>query len=155
MLKFQRMHPGLFSLTLLSGAIAASQAACVASPADASTLAAAAAHQARARAEALLNAAVAHDVPGARGALCPLLAGRAVELLEPGQALAMEGFGITAVEPTWAGAEPTFTVSVDVTRNGAVVPRALRVRAREGCVDQLLDAVPVGSRGPDPGEISL
>jgi hypothetical protein len=103
----------------------------------------------------LLSAAVARDVKAVRAALCPSLAEQAADLLEPGQGLAIEAFALRRAEASWVGAEPVFFIETELTRNNALLPRAVRVRARDGCVDQLLDNLPVGARPPDPGEISL
>jgi hypothetical protein len=135
--------------------VCAASAACVPPEPGRGALSAPSVDAARERAQMLLDAAVRRDLPALRTALCPALNARAHELLEPGQALAIESFVIAGVEPVWVGGEPAFYVATNLTRQGALLPRGLRVRAREGCVDQLLDSLPVGTEPPDPGEISL
>lgn len=153
-----RLHVALVLVVIALGA------ACLDPPRDRGTLAVPTAEAARERAFALLTFAKDRDVAGVRGGLCAPLGAQAGALLEPGQALAIEAFSIAGVEPVWIGGEPAFHIAVDLTRNGALLPRGLRVRSREGCVDELLDApphappqegAPVTPQPPDPSEISL
>lgn len=105
---------------------------------------------------AFLDAAQAGDAAQVAGKLCgapgDALAHATAALGGP---LRIRAYQIDLVEPAWIGAEPYFRVEVTLRRTSDSEPRALSVRAREGCIDRLLGDPVVGAKRADPNEISL